>query len=172
MIDEGTALRRLQPYDLDAISVRRLGTGRADKPVGTGVPASAGTAVGRIALTVADALSMAGSGDPVILVRGEASTADIAALEVCAGLLTAAGARTSHAAVVARELGVACLVGCSRLVIDPVAGTLAIGDWHGRAGDFITIDGASGEIYPGALRLVEERPAELIERVRGWQRRL
>ena len=171
VIDEGTAVRRLAAYDLDAIAARRLPSGGAIDAVGAGVPASAGTVAGRVALTVADAQSMASRGEPVILVRGDASTDDIAALEVCAGLLTAAGARTSHAAVVARELGVACLVGCPALVIDEAADRLAIGDWQGSGGDFITIDGGGGAIYPGALELVEDRPAELVERVRGWQRR-
>jgi len=169
VIDEETACRRLRPYDLDAICAPRLAPGLDLKPVGTGTPASAGTASGRVALSIAQAQTMASRGDPVILVRGEASTADIAALEVCGGLLTATGARTSHAAVVARELGVSCLVGCTGLAIDAAADSLVIGEWRGHSGDTITVDGSSGAIYPGALDLVVERPTDLIAQVRRWQ---
>jgi len=70
---------------------------------------------------------------------------------------------------VARELGVVCLVGCSNLSIESDTGTLRIGDWQGGSSDTITIDGASGQIYPGAQQLVEERPAELIAKVRSWR---
>ena len=169
LVDTTTGCSRLSDYDLDQISRVRLAPGLDVKPIGSGTPASAGVAAGHVALTVEAARQLAARGEAAILVRPEASTDDISALAVCRGLLTAAGARTSHAAVVARELGVACLVGCPTLAVDPAAGTLTIGDWHGHTDDSITIDGASGQIYAGVLELVEERPADLIARVRGWQ---
>lgn len=170
LIDERTALERLRPYDLDHISRQQLSPGLDDQPLAGATPASAGVASGRIALQVDAARRHAGRGEPVILVRDQASTDDISALAVCRGLLTATGARTSHAAVVARQLGVVCLVNCSELCIDADAHRLRIGDRQLAEGDTITIDGATGHIYRGSLELVEEHPATLIERVRRWQR--
>lgn len=82
-------------------------------------------------------------------------------MAVCQGLLTRTGARTSHAAVVARQLGVVCLVDCADLAIDASRGRLRIGDSHLDDGDTITIDGADGCIYAGPCQLVEERPTSL-----------
>jgi len=177
LVDEGlieprTACARLRDYDLDTISTPRLAPGLDAEPVGKATPASSGVAVGPLALTIEDARRLAEQGTPAILVRPDAATEDIAGLAVCQGLLTAAGARTSHAAVVARELGLVCLVGCTSLSFGPAAGTLRIGAWQGGSGDVITVDGSAGRIYPGALELVREQPADLIEKVRTWQRDL
>lgn len=109
-------------------------------------------------------------GEQAILVRPEASTGDVAALAVCGGLLTARGARTSHAAVVARQLGVVCLVDCTVLTIDAEAHVVRIGTRELQEGDPITVDGSDDSVYAGALDLVEERPTELVGRVHTWQR--
>ncbi len=169
LIEPASACERLLAYDLDKISRARLSPGLDVQPAGFGTPSSTGVASGRIALTIEAAQQWAERDEPAILVRPQAATEDIAALALCRGLLTAAGARTSHAAVVARELGVVCLVGCPTLTFGPAAGDVRIGDWRGSSGDVITIDGESGTIYPGALPLVEERPADLIAKVRTWE---
>ncbi|HEX9034814.1 MAG TPA: PEP/pyruvate-binding domain-containing protein [Streptosporangiaceae bacterium] len=169
VIDQATALERLRSYDLDDISRTGFGDGARPGPIGHGTPASHGAASGRIALDVPTALREAERHDPVILVRAETSTEDIAALAVCQGLVTGRGARTSHAAVIARQLGIACLVNCGSLSIDLSARRLRIGDVPLAEGDQVTVDGTAGAIYPGALELTEERPTELISRVRGWQ---
>ena len=172
VIDPTTALARLQAYDIDAISRSRLASDQEPQPVAQAVPASAGVACGRIALDVATATRFAEAGQQVILVREQLSTDDIAGLSVCRGLVTAAGARTSHAAVVARHLGIACLVGCRQLSIDLGGQVVRIGSIELHPGDTITVDGTDGRIYVGELNLIDERPLELIARVRDWQQTL
>jgi pyruvate,orthophosphate dikinase len=169
VIDPAIALERLSGLNLDQIKVVCLEGDPGIRPVGHATPASAGVATGAVALDVDTALRLAGEGRPVILVREDASTADVAALGVCRGLLTAAGSRTSHAAVVARQLGLVCLVNCADLSIDPPARHFRIGDCLLRESDGITIDGSDGLVYPGVLQVVERRPARLLDRVRGWQ---
>jgi pyruvate, orthophosphate dikinase len=105
----------------------------------------------------------------VVLVRDEASTEDISGLAVCRGLITATGARTSHAAVVARQLEVVCVVGCPGLSLDTGRRQLSVGSHQLNEGDMITIDGGRGLVYPGELEIRLERPGQIIERVRGWQ---
>jgi pyruvate,orthophosphate dikinase len=101
----------------------------------------------------------------MILVRRDAETADIAALELAAGLLTQRGARTSHAAVVARQLGKVCLVGCAPLQLDEAARTLQIGETILREGDLLTLDGNSGAVLAGAVQTVVEPLAQLQARL-------
>ncbi len=170
LIDQETALSRLVGLDLDQVTRSRLAADLTAEPVGRATPASAGVASGQVALTVDTAVTLAQQGEPVILVREQASTDDIAALAVCRGLLTGTGARTSHAAVVARQLGIVCAVNCPDLAIDKGEQRLRIGSCSLHEGDVITIDGADGRIYAGACALVEERPVDLLERVRSWRR--
>jgi len=170
IIDPATALQRLEGYDLDQIKLLQLELDPGIEPAGSATPASTGVAAGLVALDVNAALRLAAGTQPVILVREHASTADIAALAVCRGLLTATGSRTSHAAVVARQLGVVCLVNCADLSIGPAAGHLRIGNHKLQAEDPITIDGSSGLIYRGLLRVTEQRPTDLLDRVRTWRK--
>jgi pyruvate,orthophosphate dikinase len=92
-------------------------------------------------------------------------TRDIAALEIATGLLTARGARTSHAAVVARQLGKVCLVGCEVLQIDLVRRTVQIGNETFSEGERLTLDGNTGAVFEGAARTVQDVPAELMRRL-------
>lgn len=172
VIDPATAVARLEPYDLDRITRRSLSAEPGARPLCRATPASAGVASGRVVLDVEAAVAAAAAGDPVVLVRRDASTEDVAALAVAKGLLTVAGARTSHAAVVARQLGVVCLVGCRELDVDLTTRTLRLGAAQLSEGDFVTLDATTGDVYSGSLELLEERPAELVERVRGWEREL
>jgi len=170
LIDPGTAVRRLEGYDLDAIGRVRLTDGEDARPIGRGMPAGSGVASGRVALTIEAARRYADAGDAVVLVREGASTDDIAGLAVCAGLVTATGARTSHAAVVARQLGVVCTVGCPDLSVDPDRACLRIGAHELAQGDTVTVDGGNGLVYRGELPVRVERPTELLDRVRTWHR--
>ena len=167
VIDPNTAVRRLDGYDLDAIATARLDTNVA--PVGCGIAAGNGVVSGRAALSVASARRLAGLGDPVVLLRGTATTDDIAGLAVCAGLVTTYGARTSHAAVVARQLGVVTVVGCRDMSIDLDQELVRFGDNEVTEGEFITVDGDRGLVFEGQLALTVERPTALIERARSWQ---
>lgn len=143
-------------------------------PLGHAVTASSGVAVGEIALDEARMAARGIAGVPVVLVRRDAETSDIAALESATGLLTQRGARTSHAAVVARQLGKVCLVGCAELVIDETARNIKVGVTTLQEGDLITLDGNEGVFYRGAARVEIEYPEALIARLevlRGHGRR-
>jgi pyruvate,orthophosphate dikinase len=171
LIDSATAIERLGPYDLDSISRARLADESSAQIIGHGVSASDGVGCGRMALGIGAAERLCRGGDPVILVREEALTQDIAGLAVCQGIVTATGARTSHAAVVARQLGVACVVGCRELAFDLDHGKVQTNGQEVREGEWITVDGATGLLYRGKSEICIERPVELIERVRTWRAR-
>jgi pyruvate, orthophosphate dikinase len=134
-------------------------------PMARAVTASSGVAVGEVALDEARAIARHGAGAPVVLVRRDAETSDIAALGSAVGLLTQRGARTSHAAVVARQLGRVCLVGCAELQIDQVARTVAFGHATLHEGDLLTLDGNFGALYSGAAQTRIEYPMDLLSRL-------
>jgi len=108
-------------------------------------------------------------GQAIVLIRESAETGDIAALSQAAALVAAEGARTSHAAVVARELGKVCIVGCERLAIDPSGQRAQWGDETIEEGDILTVDGATGDIYRGTVDVVRERPTALLAAVAAWR---
>jgi pyruvate,orthophosphate dikinase len=105
----------------------------------------------------------------VILVRPEFETSDVGALAAAAGVLTRAGARTSHAAVLARHLGKVCLVGCTDLVVDPATLGCRIGSVPLREGDEITLDGENGLVYAGRVPTALERPDRDLALVAKWR---
>lgn len=127
--------------------------------------ATNGVATGEIALDEPSARERHAAGRPVILVRRDADTHDLVALQAAAGLLTRRGARTSHAAVVARQLGKVCLTGCEALQIDDAARTVQIGGRTFNEGDTLTLDGNEGAIYAGETRTVTEPLTELRTRL-------
>jgi pyruvate,orthophosphate dikinase len=167
IISQQQAVRLLDGIDLDAIEIHTLAS--TAEPVGRGTSASGGIVAGTIALTPERATADAGTG-PVILVRATASPDDIAGIDVAAGILTARGARTSHAAVVARQLGKVCVVNCTDLAIDLSRHRCTIGSAALREGEVISIDGNTGAVYPGQVTVVSQRPDDLIATVRGWTR--
>jgi len=146
-------------------------SGAALVPLGRAATASSGVAVGEISLDEARAANRHGAGVPVVLVRRDAETSDIAALESAAGLLTQRGARTSHAAVVARQLGKVCLVGCADLQIDESARTIKVGNTTLHEGDLISLDGNEGLFYAGAAQVAIEYPEELLARLDSLRHR-
>jgi len=173
LVDEGvidieTAVERLKPYALDSISRLQLADESGTDRLGRGTPSSDGVGSGRLALDSEAARQFSRDGDPVVLVREEASTDDVAGLTLCRGVVTATGARTSHAAVVARQLGLACVIGCEGLVLDVDQRTVQIGDSQIHEGEWITVDGATGALYRGELQLRQEYPEDLIRRVEEW----
>jgi len=129
----------------------------------TAASASAGWVSGEIALDEARAQARHAGGVPVILVRRDAETSDIAALDLAQGLLTQRGARTSHAAVVARHLGKACLVGCSALTIDLSQRSISLGSHTLREGEWLTLDGDTGRVYAGQITLTRQPIPALIQ---------
>jgi len=167
------ALERTAGLDRQALARSRIvaGSGAELVPLGRAASASSGVAVGEIALDEARAATRHGAGVPVILVRRDAETSDIGALESAVGLLTQRGARTSHAAVVARQLGKVCLVGCSELQIDEVGRRIMIGGASLHEGELITLDGNEGVFYAGAAQVEIEYPEELLARLNTLRQR-
>jgi len=141
--------------------------GQALTPIAQAASACTGVAIGEIALDAERAQARHTAGAPVILVRRDADTGDIAALAHAQGLLTARGARTSHAAVVARHMGKVCLVGCTELELDEASGSLRLAGHTLQEGDTLTLDGHEGAIYLGAAHTQVETPTELLRRLAG-----
>lgn len=168
-ITPAEALARLEAIDLDRIEVCHLATGACGAPIATGTPAGMGVAVGIAAFEPERVEALAAGGRPVILLRSTAETDDIAALASAEALVTREGARTSHAAVVARQLGKPCIVGCGALSIDPSGRRATLGAMALSEGDPLSIDGASGEIFRGALEIIRARPTQLLETVALWR---
>jgi pyruvate,orthophosphate dikinase len=170
VIDAATAVQRTSGlHDEDVGTVRLAPVEKIQsgtKPLAQAMSACPGVVSGEIALDGERALARAGDGARVILVRQDAETSDIVALESAVGLLTQRGARTSHAAVVARQLAKFCLVGCEGLRIDPVARTIRLGEMALSEGDVITLDGNVGLVYPGAVAAVRVPDDVLLERLR------
>ncbi len=178
LLDEGLigpklALERTAGLDRESLAqpcVVATG-GTVLTPLGRAATASSGVAVGEVALDEARAVARHEAGVPVVLVRRDAETRDIAALESANGLLTQRGARTSHAAVVARQLGKVCLVGCTELQIDETARTIQVNDITVHEGEQITLDGNEGAFYAGAAQVEIEYPEELLARLDALRQR-
>lgn len=173
LIEPELALERTAGLDRTALAQPRIVApdGEPLVPLGHAATASSGVAVGEIALDEARAVDRHSVGVPVVLVRRDAETSDIAALESATGLLTQRGARTSHAAVVARQLGKVCLVGCTDLQIDETARTIQIGDTILHEGELLTLDGNEGVLYAGAAHIEIEYPEDLLARLESLRQR-
>jgi pyruvate,orthophosphate dikinase len=160
-------LRRLDGVELDKIARQRL----SDVPPATarGTPASAGIAVGRAAFDSKSAERLAASGAPVILVRRDTSTADVAGFAVSAGIVTAVGGRTAHAALVARQLGKPSVVGCGALEVDPAGHGAKLAGVALNEGDWLSIDGETGDVYRGRGKIAVEKPEAELAEVARWR---
>jgi pyruvate,orthophosphate dikinase len=167
-LDAAAALKSLEGIDLEAIARRRVRPDGATR-LACAQSASLGMAAGLIALDAKACERFARKGKPVILVREETSTEDIGAIAAAAGLLTARGGRTSHAAVVARQMGKVCLVGCASLAIDTARRTIAFGGTTLREGDLLCLDAEGAQVFAGEPQAVVERPTELLEEVAKWR---
>jgi pyruvate,orthophosphate dikinase len=163
LITPEEALGRLSAMDIDSITIRRVNA--TTPPLGQAIPAGTGVAQGPAAFTVKSAQAFAERATPAILVRNEVATNDIAGIAVVSGVLTATGGRTSHAAVVARQMGKVCLVGCADLVIDEKARRARLGEAVIREGDPLCLDGDAGTVYADSPTITSERPEALIRRV-------
>ncbi len=167
VISGDVARERTAALKLDELMTTRTvsSDGKPLMPISHAASASSGVAVGEIAFDEAAARARHVAGASVILVRRDAETADIAALELAAGLLTQRGARTSHAAVVARQLGKVCLVGCTELQLDETGRTLQVGETTLHEGDLLTLDGNDGAVYAGAVHTAVEPLVDLQARL-------
>jgi pyruvate,orthophosphate dikinase len=169
LIDSNAATKRLAGLDLEHLGRLRVVPSATSRVLCRAVAASIGVAVGEIAFAPARAVETAQAGRPVILVRASTSTDDIAGIAAATGILTATGGRTSHAAVVARQLDKVCLVGCDALVVDPEGGRCTIAGETFREGDVLVLDGGSGEVLAGDVQVEFERPVAALARLAAWR---
>jgi pyruvate, orthophosphate dikinase len=173
LIRRDEAVRRITPEDVERLFYPILDPAvpRQDlegRRIATGIGAVPGAAVGEVSFTARDAEARAQAGRRVILVRRETSPEDVGGMHAAQGILTATGGKTSHAAVVARGWGKCCIVGCESLDIDPEGRTLSAGDRKVREGELITLDGTTGSVYTGELKVVRPEFPEAFRRVLGW----
>ena len=168
LITKEQAVTRVEPGHLDQLLHPMFDKSAKREVLSTGLPASPGAAVGQIVFSAADAEAAAEAGKKVILVRVETSPEDIAGMHVSQGVLTARGGMTSHAAVVARGMGIPCVSGVSDLRIDYAAQTLTAGGVTLKAGDMLSIDGTTGQVMAGALPLVKPEMAGDFGEFMGW----
>jgi pyruvate,orthophosphate dikinase len=171
LIDEPTALGRLEGLDLADIHTVRVAAAEGSAPLAVGVPASPGVAVGEAVFDPERAAAAAGGGRTPILIRTDLATADIAGLAASAGVLTARGGRTSHAAVVARQLNKPCIVSCPGLVLQDQGRGCRIGDRLLEEGATVSLDGHTGRVYAGRVEVVVERPTPYLQEVGRWRAR-
>jgi pyruvate,orthophosphate dikinase len=172
LIEEQEALKRLAAYDLPSIGMVRLAASEECRPIGAGTPASPGVVTGEVVFEPVQAVALTATGRSPILVRTDLSTADIGGLAAAAGVLTARGGRTSHAAVVARQLNKVCIVGCRELTFEGVKQQCRLGDHVLNKGTLLSLDGNSGNVYAGKLEVVVEKPIAYLQEVDRWKARL
>ncbi|MDR0482339.1 MAG: pyruvate, phosphate dikinase [Cellulomonadaceae bacterium] len=173
MVEAGTitkedALRRIEPAQLDQLLHPGIDPSHGETPITKGLNASPGAAVGRVVFDADTAAECGEKGEKVVLVRWETTPDDIHGVVAAQGVLTSHGGMTSHAAVVARGMGKPCVAGCGDLRIDTAAKTATIGDRVLTETDVITLDGSTGEIYDGALKLTEAQITDDFREVLGW----
>jgi len=154
LISRETAVLRVAPDSLEKLLHPTLDPNAEKELIAKGLPASPGAAVGHIVLSADEAEARSKAGEKVVLVRIETSPDDIHGMHAAEGILTARGGMTSHAAVVARGMGKCCVAGCGALRIDAAAREVRVGGHVLSAGDWITLDGATGEVFRGEVPTV------------------
>ncbi len=155
LIDDKTAILRVSPQQLDNLLHPMIDPNEKVKVIAKGLPASPGAAVGKVVFNSDEAINAAKSGEKVILVRAETSPEDIGGMASAEGILTARGGITSHAAVVGRGMGKCCVVGCTAVTIDEEGSSFTVGNVEIKKGDVITINGSTGDVIKGAVKLIK-----------------
>jgi pyruvate,orthophosphate dikinase len=161
------AVMRIEPNQLDQLLHPMIDPNAAVEVIAKGLPASPGAAVGEVVFTAQKAEEEAAKGKEVILVRIETSPEDIGGMNVAKGILTARGGMTSHAAVVARGMGKCCVAGCSDVHIRDES-ECEIGGIKFNAGDWITLNGTTGEVIKGQTKLIEPEPSGDFAELMKW----
>ena len=175
LVDEGMrteeeAVLMIEPRNLDtllhpqfdAVALKKA------KPMGRGLPASPGAACGKIVFTATDAMAWKKNGERVVLVRLETSPEDIEGMKAAEGILTVRGGMTSHAAVVARGMGECCVSGCQEIAMDEENKKFVLGGKTFKEGDWLSIDGSTGNIYDGIIPTVDAVIAGEFGRIMNW----
>ena len=175
LVDEGMkteqeAVAMIDPRNLDTLLHPQFDTAalKAATPIGKGLGASPGAACGKVVFTADDAVVWAEKGEKVILVRLETSPEDITGMKAAQGILTVRGGMTSHAAVVARGMGECCVSGCGDIKMDEANKKFELGGKTFVEGDYISIDGTTGNIYEGVISTVDATIAGEFDRIMQW----
>lgn len=168
LIGKHDAVARLSGLALSEIQRRKLSL-EEEQPLCHGQPAGIGVAAGPLVLDVEAARRCSADGRPAVLVREEMVTADIAGIALSAGVLTARGNRTSHAAVVARQLGKACVTGCGTLRIDQARRVITFGERSLAEGELLTLDSNTGLVFAGEVSVIVEYPTQWLVEVENWR---
>lgn len=175
LVDEGVITREEAVLRIEAKSLDQLlhpmfddKALKAAEPIGQALPASPGAAAGKVYFTALEAKEARERGERVILVRLETSPEDIEGMNAAQGILTVRGGMTSHAAVVARGMGTACVSGCGEIAINEEEKVFELGHHIFHEGDFISLDGSTGKIYAGDIPTVEAAISGNFERIMRW----
>ncbi len=170
MIDEEEAVMRVEPKQLDALLHPQFNAAslKAAKVIATGLAASPGAACGRVVFTAEDAKEWAAKGEKVVLVRLETSPEDIEGMVAAQGILTVRGGMTSHAAVVARGMGTCCVSGCGAIVMHEEEKYFEVSGVRYNEGDWISIDGSTGNVYGEAVATEEATISGDFGRFMAW----
>ena len=175
LVDEGMrteeeAVAMIDPRNLDTLLHPQFDAAalKAATPMGKGLGASPGAACGKIVFSAEDAVEWAARGEKVVLVRLETSPEDITGMKAAQGILTVRGGMTSHAAVVARGMGTCCVSGCGDINMDEANKKFTLAGKEYHEGDFISIDGSTGNIYDGIIKTVDATIAGEFGRIMGW----
>ncbi|MGN1002972.1 MAG: pyruvate, phosphate dikinase, partial [Oscillospiraceae bacterium] len=170
MISEKEAVAMIDPRNLDTLLHPQFDAAalKAATPIGRGLGASPGAACGKVVFTAEDAKEWKARGEKVILVRLETSPEDIEGMKAAQGILTVRGGMTSHAAVVARGMGTCCVSGCGEIAMDEENKRFTLAGATYREGDFISIDGSTGNIYAGVIPTVDATISGYFGRIMSW----
>ena len=170
MIDERTAVTRIEPQSLDQLLHPGFDTEKLKnaREIGQALPASPGAAAGRVYFNAEDAVTAHAAGNRVILVRQETSPEDIDGMHAAEGVLTMRGGMTSHAAVVARGMGTCCISGCGDMRVNEEKKFFELGGHTVREGDYVSLDGSTGKIYLGDIPTVEASISGNFQRIMDW----
>lgn len=168
IIDKETTILRVDPEQLNQLLHRRIDQTAKRVPLTKGLPASPGAATGAVVFDADEAEQLGKEGKKVILVRPETTPDDIHGIVAAEAVVTSRGGMTSHAAVVARGMGKACICGCESLKIDLKNKLFTVGDTVVKYGDIITIDGSTGEIMLGGVAMIEPQLSEEFKLLLSW----
>jgi len=168
MISQQEALLRVSPEALDQLLHPMVDPAAKVDVLATGLPASPGAAAGQVVFEAHEAFEWAKDGKAVILVRAETSPEDIKGMAAAKGILTARGGMTSHAAVVARGMGKCCVVGAKAVEVDEAAGAFRTNGRTVKRGDWVTLDGSTGRVIAGQVKLAEPKLSGHFEKFMQW----
>jgi len=172
IITKEEAILRIEPNQLNQLLHKRIDPKAKVEVITKGLPASPGAASGKVVFTADEAEELGKNGEKVILVRSETTPDDIHGMVEAQGVLTSRGGMTSHAAVVARGMGKACVAGCSALNINTKKEIISVNDLFIKKDELITIDGGTGEVFLGKVPTIEPKMSEEFETLLSWANKI